>query len=148
MKCLARVVALLLLVSPSLARADDEHAPPPHETTSPRWELVGTGAAVFGVSYGISAFVGLSSSNVTDVDHSGYKWMYLPVAGPFVTLSEAPLKRDEKVTVAALGVAQLAGLGLAAAGFVFPRKHASTTSAQLVPGGPNGTTGAMVVGTF
>ena len=58
---------------------------------------------------------------------------------------------DERVTIPALGVAQVIGVGLAAAGFVFPRTRVvgpATARAEVVPSGPAGSTGLSVVGTF
>jgi len=147
---LALSIALSASLLPAAAHAADTSPKPDVVETSPRWVLVGVGAGVFAVSYGVSAFVAATAQGVTDVDHSGYLWMAVPVVGPFVTAGVAPLKRDEKVTLPLLGVAQVIGLGLAAAGFVFPRTketHAAV-SAAFVPGGPLGSAGAMVVGTF
>jgi hypothetical protein len=147
---LALSVALAASLLPAAAHAEETSSAPAAVETSPRWLLVGVGAGVFAVSYGVSAFVAATASNVTDADHSGYAWMAVPVVGPFVTPGQAPLKRDEKVTIPALGVVQVIGLGLAAAGFVFPKTKESPTAAStaFVPGGPQGSAGAMVVGTF
>ena len=144
---LALSIALSASLLPAAAHAEDK---PAAVETSPRWVFVGIGAGVFAVSYGVSVFVGATSQGVTDVDHSGYAWMYVPLVGPFVTAGVAPLKRDEKVTIPLLGVAQVIGVGLAAAGFVFPKtkETPSGVSAAFVPGGPQGSAGAMVVGTF
>ena len=158
MTLLRTVVALSALTVVALAagdaRADDAPAPASAEPVvarSPRWGLVGAGAGVFGLSYGVSVLVALSASNVTDVDHSAYGWMAVPIAGPFITMATAPLKRDERLTVPALGAAQILGAGLAAAGFVFPRARVirgATARAEIVPSGPAGSTGLSVVGTF
>ena len=151
MRVVPSLLALSLSLSASLlpaaAHAEDK---PVAVETSPRWVLVGVGAGVFAVSYGVSAFVGATTTGATDVDHSGYAWMYVPLVGPFVTAGVAPLKRDEKVTIPLLGVAQVIGLGLAAAGFVFPKTNEThkAASAAFVPGGPQGSAGATVVGTF
>ena len=148
---LALSIALSAALLPGAAHAEEERAPEQTAVeTSPRWLLVGVGVGVFAVSYGVSAFVAVTAQRVTDVDHSGYGWMGVPVVGPFVTVGEAPLKRDEKLTIPALGVAQVIGLGLTAAGFVFPKtkETPSAASAAFVPGGPRGSAGAMVVGTF
>lgn len=147
---LALSLAASTTLLPALAHAEETPPRPAAVETSPRWVLVGVGAGVFAVSYGVSAFVAATTSNVTDVDHSGYGWMAVPIVGPFVAAGEAPLKRDEKLTIPALGALQVIGVGLAAAGFVFPKTKETRTgaSAAFVPGGPQGSTGAMVVGTF
>jgi hypothetical protein len=156
-RCLLACSALTLAsLAPREAHADE---PLPAQTVtaepvverSPRWYLVGAGAGVFGLSYGVSVLVALGSSNVTDVDHSGYRWIAVPIAGPFIATSTAPLKRDERVTIPALGIAQIIGVGLATAGFVFPRTRVvgpSTARAEVVPSGPAGSTGLSVVGSF
>jgi len=152
---LALSLALSAPLLPSVARAEEAPPAPAPVETSPRWVLVGVGAGVFTLGYGLSVFTALTQSNVTDVDHSAYGWMAVPVAGPFVTAAEAPLKRDEQVTIPALGVVQVIGLGVAAAGFVFPKTKttapataASAPATAFVPGGPRGSAGAMLVGTF
>jgi len=147
---LALSVALSASLLPAAAHAEETSPEAAAVESSPRWALVGVGAGVFAVSYGVSVFVGLTSQSVTDVDHSGYGWMAVPVVGPFVTVGEAPLKRDEKLTIPALGVVQVIGLGLAAAGFVFPKTKETPAAARaaFAPGGPQGSAGATVVGTF
>ena len=147
---LALSVALSASLLPAAAHAEETAPAPAAVETSPRWLLVGVGAGVFAVSYGVSAFVAATASNVTDVDHSGYAWMAVPVVGPFVTPGQAPLRRDEQVTLPALGVAQVLGLGLAAAGFVFPKtkERSAAASTAFVPAGPQGSAGATFVGTF
>jgi len=135
---LAFAFAALVLLAPRTAAAEETT----HKT---RWELVGAGAAVFGLSYGASVFVAATQSNVTDADRSHFGWMAVPIAGPIVTAATGDLRRDERVTLPALGVVQLIGVGLATAGFVFPRiERSSGASAQVVPTG----TGAALVGTF
>lgn len=154
-----RLLALSVLSLASLAvgeaRAEESAAEAPVSTDpvverSPRWVLVGAGAGIFGLSYGVSVLVAISSSQVTDVDHSAYGWMAVPIAGPFIATAKAPVKRDERVTLPALGVAQIIGVGLATAGFVFPRTRVAGTTAraELLPGGPAGSSGLTVLGTF
>jgi hypothetical protein len=146
----AALCSTLLALAPAAARADDGPAPAPApsgEETSPRWWLVGTGATVFGLAYGASALSAISNQHVTDVDRAAFGWMYVPLAGPFVTAASGDLRRDEKVTVPLLGAAQIAGASAAVAGLVFARER-SRTSALVVPGGPAGAAGASVVGTF
>jgi hypothetical protein len=147
---LALSLALSASLLPAAAHAEETSPAPAAVETTPRWLLVGVGAGVFAVSYGVSAFVAATASSVTDVDHSGYTWMAVPVIGPFVTPSEAPLRRDEKVTLPALGVAQVIGLGLAAAGFVLPKTKETSAlpSTAFVPAGPHGSAGATLAGTF
>lgn len=125
------LLAVLLLLVPSSAVAAEE--------TKPRWEMVGVGSAVFGVSYAASVFTALTQSNVTDADRSGMQALYVPVVGPFLA---SDLRHDERVTIPALGVAQAVGLAFVAAGFVFPRK------VTVVPSAPAGSAGATLVATF
>lgn len=128
----ATFAALFTLVAaPSSAQAAEE--------TKPRWEMVGVGSAVFGVSYATSVFTALTQSNVTDADRSGMQMLYIPVVGPFLA---SDLRKDERITIPALGAAQAVGVAFAAAGFVFPRK------VVVAPSGPSGSAGATLVATF
>lgn len=99
------------------------------------------------LAYGTSAFIGVTQSHATDVDHGYYRSLLVPVAGPFVTLASGKLRGDEQLTIPALGVAQVAGLALAAVGIALPgaRSADGTRSVAVAPVGP---AGAGVVGTF
>lgn len=149
---LGACLSVLFTFAPAVARADDDVPAtdaPSTAASQRRTAIIVTGAALFATSYAASAFIGASSANVTDVDHGYYRWMLVPVAGPFVTAASGDLRRDERVTIPALGVAQVAGAAMAILGLTLSTARDPKEAAIAVsPTGPMGSAGMQVGGAF
>ena len=105
-------------------------APPPgyHLEENPRKGLVIAGAVVLGVTYGLSASIGLAAQN-TD-----YRWLAIPVFGPFIALGARNECNSNNFGCEGIdtvvrfylvldGIAQLGGAAMLISGVAFRKKE-------------------------
>jgi hypothetical protein len=102
--------------------------------SSPRYGLVGAGAAVLGGTWLISMITAIALDRESSVDNDPnfddmYTPMLIPVVGPFITIGTADSSGTGAGILALDGVVQCAGLAMFIAGFASPK-------VELVPGGP------------
>ncbi len=122
-----------------------------HWTQRPRLGPVIAGASVLGALWAISALIGAASFDATK--DSDYEWLYVPVAGPFLELTNSPTAAGSVVLVID-GVGQAAGAALLIWGLTSPisRVVRNDVSKPLVLPTPmmmgRGAGGLGVVGTF
>lgn len=163
----ALIAALAVGTTASTALAQEPvvtaPAPGTRETVKYRIErgpnipLVVTGSILFIGGYGGALAAGWAS------DRKEYDQMYIPIAGPFLTLAErgscavVPCRgtTGEKVFLAADGLIQTFGLVSAVAGLIFPETHlvpirvgSSSVRVQVAPGGGPGGAGVSAFGSF
>jgi hypothetical protein len=122
-----------------------------------------TGALVFAASYGASAFAAATASE--DNYERGFDRLYLPIVGPWLTLSEygdCPITNvecDEEITTKVLlvadGVFQAAGVLVMLDGILEPssrrvpvRNSKLDTKLRVTPVSVKGNPGLAVVGRF
>jgi hypothetical protein len=127
-----------------------------HVDTRIRKGLVIGGAVTFGVVYLFSVLTGVlidSANEVVGNESSGYEPMYIPLAGPFVTMGTASddLSSGGVALLAILGVAQVGGVGMLVAGLAVPKTELvrnDVSSIQVRPMVGQGTTGLSLGGKF
>jgi hypothetical protein len=122
-----------------------------HWTQRPRLGPIIAGATVLGVLWGVSALVGAAAFD--DTHDPAYEWLYVPVAGPFLELTNTTSAAGS-VTLVIDGVGQAAGAALLIWGLTSPitRVVRNDVSKPLVLPMPvvmgRGGAGLGVVGTF
>lgn len=109
----------------------------------PNGPLLATGATVFALSY-LPAVVGAALSERNDND------LYIPVAGPWMTLASGPSEtRGEKTLLIVDGVAQGLGALMIVSSLFIPRKKTKTWYLiGMAPGHGSKTYGMGAVGRF
>lgn len=104
--------------------------------------LLTTGFVTIGFAYAMSAYVALGSH------HASEKWLYVPVAGPWVAFARPDgLDATSRALLVADGLVQLAGVAQLAAAFV-TRELKERDRPIIVPLRVEGGAGAAAVGTF
>lgn len=121
------------------------------ETTRLTWPnvpLLATGATVFGASY-IPAIVGAAVSD------RGDDKLYIPVAGPFITLAQGPSEtRTEKALLGIDGAVQGLGALMLVSSFFIPEKSTKnwyligSNDVRLAPTAGRGSYGLAAAGHF
>jgi hypothetical protein len=108
----------------------EDRAPPPgyHEDSKADTGFIVAGAVVFGSTYILTSLSAVVAGAVADGLPGGnsagdYAPMYIPVAGPFVTMGSAHASGLGIVTLALLGAAQAGGVALFVTGFAKPEKR-------------------------
>ena len=144
------LVLALVVCLPSIAAAQDEQ-PVPEKRYTPNRPLLVAGVATFLGAYGTGVVVAAESK--LDAD----KRLYIPVAGMWLDVANRPCTScttgDTVATISfvAGGVAQVAGLALVGASFVFPekeRKIRRSSSLEVIPLSLAGGAGVGAIGTF
>jgi hypothetical protein len=150
--------------APSLTPARDPAQPPSPArpgASHPNWVMVGVGAGMTYVSYGMAAGSAamysvlvwpIASAIEDDTSYSPtMAWLFLPLAGPFLA-AQTDLLKDQPGWRTAMyvdGAAQVVGAGLLLAGFlarvpeppVAAGERASASPVFMVGPGPGGTAG-------
>jgi hypothetical protein len=134
-------------------------------TTGPDMGLIGTGLAVFGVTYGTSVIVAAAS------DHQGDDHLYVPIAGPWMDFadrggcgdgrSSCDSETTVKVFLALDGIFQAVGVLTMIGGVLHPqtktvtetrtamaKKELTKPTLRLTPAHYNHGYGLAAVGTF
>jgi hypothetical protein len=121
------------------------------ETTRLTWPnvpLLATGATVFGASY-IPAIVGAAISD------RGDDKLYIPVAGPWITLAQGPSEtRTEKALLGVDGAVQGLGALMLVSSFFIPEKSTKSwyligsNDVRIAPAGGRGSYGLAAAGRF
>jgi hypothetical protein len=101
---------------------DGDPIPPGyHPVSRVRGGLIGGGAGLFGAFYLISALVAAIGTDVCDAlnnCHNGFWPMWIPVAGPFITMGTAGGSATGDVFLVLDGLAQAGGIAMIIAGAV------------------------------
>jgi hypothetical protein len=121
------------------------------ETTRLSWPnvpLLATGATVFGASY-VPAIVGAAISD------RGDDKLYIPVAGPWITLAQGPSEtRTEKALLGVDGAVQGLGALMLVSSFFIPEKTTKSwyligsNDLRIAPAGGRGSYGLAAAGRF
>jgi hypothetical protein len=93
-----------------------------HIETRPDMAYVATGVSVLGSAYITSLIYGLSTCSAQMKCRPGSGWLYLPLAGPFITSAQSPTTGGQALAAFDGGV-QVLGLALTIVGFAAPRKY-------------------------
>jgi hypothetical protein len=117
-----------------------------HIETRPNIAFIATGTSIFGSAYVTSLIYGLATCGAQTNCRSGSGWLYLPIAGPFVTSAQAPTTGGQALAAFDGGV-QVLGVALTIVGFAMPRKYvtwqtktATLTLSPTVGGAANSAT--------
>jgi hypothetical protein len=115
---------------PEVMTYQPDGVPPPgyHEDSKADTGFIVAGAVVFGSSYILTSLSAVVAGAVAEGLPGGntggdYAPMYIPVAGPFVTMGSAHASGLGIVTLALLGAAQAGGVALFVTGFAKPEKR-------------------------
>jgi hypothetical protein len=92
-----------------------------HIELRPNLAFVATGASIFGSAYIGALIYGLSTCSAQETCRRGSGWLYLPLAGPFVTSAQAPTTGGQALAAFDGGL-QVLGAALTVVGFVAPKK--------------------------
>jgi len=110
--------------------------------------LLATGFVTLGFAYGISAYVAVGT------EHGSEKWLFVPIAGPWVALARREdcgdrcnVEGASRALLVADGIVQLAGVAQIAAAFV-TRELKERERPIIVPMRVEGGAGVSAVGTF
>jgi len=95
-----------------------------HIETRPNIAFVASGVSIFGSAYVTSLIYGLATCGAQTSCRAGSGWLYLPIAGPFVTSAQAPTTGGQALAAFDGGV-QVLGVALTIVGFALPRKYVS-----------------------
>ena len=113
-------LVILGVLAPT-ASAQPPRAPAPEEESSRDLydnPLFVAGAATFLGSYGLS--IGFGAASLDDEN----RWLYIPVAGPWVTLADGSDEDDDDQWLLAFdGIAQAAGVALVATAYFRERRQ-------------------------
>jgi hypothetical protein len=93
-----------------------------HLETRPNIAFIATGTSIFGSAYVTSLIYGLATCGAQTNCRAGSGWLYLPLAGPFVTSAQAPTTGGQALAAFDGGV-QVLGVALTIVGFAMPRKY-------------------------
>jgi hypothetical protein len=117
--------------------------------TKPNVGLIATGVSTFGVAY-LGAFLyALGTCSAQQECRAGSNWLYLPIAGPFITAATAPTSGGAALAAFDGGV-QVLGAALTIAGFLAPKKFVmwQSTTATLKLSPTSGSLAAPAVGSI
>jgi hypothetical protein len=137
----------------------EEGAPIPpgyHLETHVRKGFIIGGAATFGCFYLASVFTGLIGELGASISNQNNNFapMYIPIAGPFVTIKTANADATGGFALGVLGVAQVVGAGLLITGIAAPSTNLVRNDVSkrpritVLPTVAKGTMGLSLVGSL
>jgi hypothetical protein len=125
-----------------------------HLEETPRWGLVAGGTSVLATFWAVSAISAVmldrEAADEGDPNFDDMYWpMFIPVAGPFVTIGTADSSGTGAAILALDGVVQAAGLGMFIAGFAAPKVEiVEDYHLTVAPSAPGSQGGMSISGSF
>jgi hypothetical protein len=110
--------------------------------------LAAIGGAIFALGYLPALYV---ASFLGEPNERGLEPLFIPIVGPFVTISTAHLDTETSLWAVAFGAVQAAGAGVGIAWLVLPdekKLYRNDVRIRLTPTVGSSSTGLSVTGTF